>query len=198
MLAALPRTVPETLLPHGKPGNGVGRSARRCDRPGRRREPHRVEGFGDCVRCRLDVVDICRISRFDVADDRLNPTLGELLDCRVSADFTELPHRGSRQIVVGVAEAAAAGRGDLELLGGTTSSALTQRRRRSGTGFAGLDQRIQVTSDTCALKPRRVPISEAVMGPSSSSSLTTAARVWPSTLTVTGFAAALGEVATVG
>lgn len=120
-----------------------------ADRPGRRCEPHRVEGFGDCVRCRLDVVDICRISRFDVSDDRLNPTLGELLDCRVSADFTELPHRGSRQIVVGVAEAAAAGRGDLELLGGTTSSTLTQRRRRSSSGFAGLDQRIQVTSDTC-------------------------------------------------
>ncbi|ERB52836.1 hypothetical protein N806_16895 [Rhodococcus sp. P27] len=48
-----------------------------------------------------------------------------------------------------MAEAAATGRGDLELLGGTTSSALTQRRRRSGTGFARLDQRIQVTSDTC-------------------------------------------------
>ncbi len=70
--------------------------------------------------------------RFDVADDRLDPTSGEVLDCRVAADLTQVPHRGTGQIVVGVAEPGTADCGELERLRGTAPTALPPARRCGG------------------------------------------------------------------
>lgn len=109
-----------------------------------------VAGSGQCVgdafcrgRNRLVVLGL---RHRNAGQDRVDATPGEGLNRFVAADLPELPHRGRRQIVVGVLEFGPSGRREPIAFGGSATAGLLPGRSRVGLGIAAVNQRVKVSA----------------------------------------------------
>ena len=91
---------------------------------------------------------ILGLRRRNAGQDRVDATPGEGLNRLVTADLTELPHRGGRQIVVGVLKFGPPGRGEPIAFGGSAAAGLLPGRSRVGLRIATVNQRIEVPAHT--------------------------------------------------
>ena len=114
-------------------------------------KPGGREGVGDSFGGLLDIGRTTTACRLHVGDDGVDALSCERLDRGVTADDAQLPHCGTRQIVVGMPEPASADGGELKVLGRATSSATTKCCRRGYARLPVVDQCVEVTSNTgCA------------------------------------------------
>lgn len=86
--------------------------------------------------------------RRNAGQDRVDATPREGPNRFVTADLTELPHRGRRQIVVGVLKFGPPGRGEPIAFGGSATAGLLPGRSRVGLRIATVNQRIEVPAHT--------------------------------------------------
>ncbi len=119
-----------------------------ADDAGRCRESGSGECVGDTVGCSLDVGWTVAVRRCNVGDNCIHALPGERLDGCVAADASQLPHRGTRQVVVRVAEPVATHSGELKVLRRSSAATLTKRSGRRNARFTVVDQRVEVASHT--------------------------------------------------
>jgi len=87
---------------------------------------------------------ILGLRRRNSGQDRVDATPGEGPDRLVAADLAELPHRGGRQIVVGVLEFGPPGRGESIAFSGSATAGLLPGRSRVGLRIATVNQSVEV------------------------------------------------------
>ena len=82
--------------------------------------------------------------RRNAGQDGVDTTPRERPNRFVTADLTELPHRGRRQIVVGVLELGPPGRGESIAFSGSATAGLLPGRSRVGLRIATVNQSVEV------------------------------------------------------
>ncbi len=113
-----------------------------------------VSGRGQCARHAIDnrfnVIGPLGYSREDGVDAA--PRKGP--DGVVAADFPQLAHGRSRQVVVGVAHLGASGGGEPVSLGGPPAAAVLPGRRCAGLRVACVHERVEVPANACGRDPQ--------------------------------------------
>ncbi len=118
----------------------------RTDFARRRGETRVGERLGDLVRLVRGGIRRMRGQRLDSGDDRVHPLAREIRDRGLPADLAQLAHGRTGEIVVGVAQAAAARGGQLILLGRAAPALLLPARGAGGPRLARFDERVQVAA----------------------------------------------------
>ena len=91
---------------------------------------------------------IVGIHALDPVENGLHAATREVPDSLVAADLPQLPHRGGRQIVVGVLELGSARCGQPVALGRPAAAGLLPGSRRVGLGIAAVDEGIEMPANT--------------------------------------------------
>lgn len=120
-------------------------------------EPGGAEGVGDVGGHVFEFVVRSGFDGFDSAEDGLDTALREVLDCGVTAEFAQVTHRCTGEVVVGMSEPSASDGRELEPFRGTTTSSTLGTCGCRGLGFPGIDECIEVTPNTCGAESELLP-----------------------------------------
>ncbi len=118
------------------------------DPASRRRESGGRECPGDGIGGGFETFCTLVSCRGHVSDDGLDTAPGEVGDRSVSPNLPKLAHGGTSEVVIGVTEPAATLRRDLEVLGGSSASAMARTGCGNLARFARFEQCVEMASHT--------------------------------------------------